>query len=82
MITNITTTGPIISVYKYQEPHGENVSIGINAGAESAINWAMMKINEEARIKELAKQNPTVANAAEALKNAEEQLRVVMALVK
>jgi hypothetical protein len=82
MITDITPTGPFILVYKYQEHHGENVSIGIHAGAESAINWAMMKMNEEACIKELAKQNQTVADAAEALKNAENQLRLVMALVK
>ena len=82
MITNINPNSSFITVSKYQEQHGENVSIGINAGAESAINWAMMKMNEEARIKELANTNPAVADAVLAVKQAEEQLQVVMALVR
>ena len=82
MITNINPSSSFIMINKYQEQHGENVSIGIASTAESAIQWAMAKMSEEQRIKELAKTYPAVANAAEAVKQAEEKLAVVMALVK
>lgn len=81
MITNINPGSSFISVNKYNEQHGENVSIGIASSAESAIHWAIAKMAEEQRIQELARTNPAIADAAEALKKAEEQLRVVVALV-
>lgn len=82
MIANINLSSPFITLSKYQVQHGEDVSIGLDNRAESAIHWAMMKMDEEARIAELARSNPTVADAAQALKTAEEQLRLVMALVR
>ena len=82
MITNINPSSSLIMINKYNEQHGENVSIGMTNSAESAIQWAMIKMSEEQRIAELAKTNTTVADAARALKNAEDQLRMVMALVK
>lgn len=48
---------------------------------QSVLNWARMKMAEEARIRELASKYPTVADALEAVKQAEEQVRVVAALV-
>jgi hypothetical protein len=41
----------------------------------------MQKMAEEARIKELAAKHPTVADALEAVAKAEEQVRIVAALV-
>lgn len=82
MITNINPASAYIMINKYNEQHGENVSIGITNSAEAAIAWAMAKMVEEQRIQELAKTNATVADAANALKQAEEQLRMVVALVK
>lgn len=82
MITNINTNGRFITTSKYHEEHGENVVISLTHAADAIMVWAEMKMLEERRIAELAKTNPTVADAASALKTAEEQLRVVMALVK
>jgi 3-dehydroquinate synthetase len=82
MITNINPTSAYIMINKYNEQHGENVSIGITNSAEAAIQWAMAKMAEEQRIAELARTNPTVADAAQAVKTAEEQLKLVVALVE
>ena len=48
---------------------------------QSILQWARLKIAEEARIRELADKHPTVADAIKAVKHAEEQVRVVAALV-
>ena len=48
---------------------------------QSILAWARGKIAEEARIKELAKTSPAVADALEAVKQAEEQVKIVVALV-
>lgn len=48
---------------------------------QSVINWAEKKMAEEARISELAAKHPTVADALAAVKQAEEQVRIVAALV-
>jgi len=82
MISNINTNGRFMNTSKYREEHGENVTISLTGAADAILVWAEMKMLEERRIAELAITNPTVADAAQALKTAEEQLRVVMALVK
>ena len=82
MIANINPASRSILLNKYQEQHGENVNIGLAQEAEDVLNWARGKMYEEQRIAELARTNATVADAVGALKTAEEQLRVVMALVK
>lgn len=82
MITNINTNGRFIITSKYRGENGENVTISLTQTADAIMVWAEMKMLEERRIAELAKTNPTVADAAQVLKTAEEQLRVVMALVK
>lgn len=82
MITNINTGSPFISVYKYQEQHGENASISLSSEGEAIIAWARTKMMEEQRLERLAKENPSVADAVQAVKLAEEQLKMVVALVK
>jgi len=82
MISNINTNGRFMNTSKYRAKHGENVTISLTGAADAILVWAEMKMLEERRIAELAITNPTVADAAQALKTAEEQLRVVMALVK
>lgn len=56
-------------------------TIELSTDVQLVIKWARMKIDEEARIKELAAKHPTVADALAAVKLAEEQVRVVAALV-
>ena len=82
MITTISISSPYLTRNSYSEQHGENVSMGLSQEAVMAIQWASVKLAEEERIRELAVTNPAVADAANALKTAEEQLRIVMALVK
>jgi hypothetical protein len=60
-------------------PHA---SVGLNGLAEEAIDWAQRQMAEEKRIEALAKKHPTVADALEAVARAEEQLKVVTALVE
>lgn len=55
--------------------NGAYPSIGLSGQAESAINWALVKMSEEHRIAELAKQYP-------AIKDLQEKLDMILALVK
>ena len=56
--------------------------IGMTADAEMALDWAIKKMKEEQRIAELAAKSPTVADALASVKEAQEKLAVVMALVE
>jgi hypothetical protein len=48
---------------------------------QSVVAWAQTKMAEESRLKELAAKHPTVADALEAVRRAEEQVKIVAALV-
>ncbi len=48
---------------------------------QAVVAWATCKIAEETRIKELATRHPSVADAVAAVAQAEEQVRIVAALV-
>lgn len=52
----------------------QNASIGLTSSAESAMNWAIRKMAEEAELKEKMEKYPT-------LKSAYEQFKMVEALV-
>lgn len=56
-------------------------SIELSGEVQAIVNWARMKMAEEARVKELAAKHPTVADALAAVERAEEQVRIVAALV-
>lgn len=55
--------------------------IELTAEVQSVLNWARTKMAEESQLQALAAKHPTVADALEAVKRAEEQVRVVAALV-
>ncbi len=48
---------------------------------QAVVQWAQIKMAEESRLKELAAKHPSVADALQALTRAEEQVRIVAALV-
>lgn len=48
---------------------------------QAVVVWAQGKMAEEARLKELAKQHPSVREALDVLHRAQEQLEIVAALV-
>lgn len=61
---------------------GAYPTVELDLSARAAIRWANEKMAEEERIKELAKTNPALQDAIEALKRAEEQVKIVAALVQ
>lgn len=56
-------------------------TVELSGEVQSVLTWARAKMAEEYRIKELAAKHPSVADALEAVKQAEEQVKVVAALV-
>jgi hypothetical protein len=56
-------------------------TVELNGEVQAILAWARKKIVDEARVQELAAKHPTVADALEAVKQAEEQVRIVAALV-
>jgi hypothetical protein len=48
---------------------------------QAVVVWAQTKMAEETRLKELAAKHPSVADALQAVAKAEEQVRIVAALV-
>jgi len=49
---------------------------------QAVVHWAQAKMVEESRLRELAIKHPTLADALDAVKRAEEQVRIVAALVE
>ena len=56
-------------------------TIDLAPHVQAVVTWAQTKMAEESRIRELAAKHPAVADAVEALKKAEEQVKIVTALV-
>jgi FMN phosphatase YigB (HAD superfamily) len=60
-------------------PHA---SVGLNAEAEQAIDWVRRQMEQEHRLEALAREHPAVADALEAVQQAQERVRIVAALVQ
>jgi hypothetical protein len=56
-------------------------TVELSGDVQSILNWARVKMLEEQRIQELAAKHPSVADALQAVKQAEEQVKIVAALV-
>jgi len=79
------TSGQRLEVYdggSWQELNMPHASIGLNPDAEAAIEWAQRQMTEEKRLEVLAKEHPSVADAMEAVRQAQERVRIVAALVQ
>jgi hypothetical protein len=61
---------------------GGDVSIDLSPNVRAIIDWAGRKMDEERQWKEMAEKNPTIQDAYNKFKQAEEQLKIVQALVK
>ena len=59
-----------------------HVNVGLNAEAELLLDWAKKKRDEEIEIDLLAAANPTVKNLLEQIKEKEDQIQMVMTLIK
>jgi hypothetical protein len=79
------TSGQRMEVYdgnSWVELNMPHVSVGLNADAEAAIEWAQRQMAEEKRLEALAKEHPAMADALEAVEAAQERIRIVAALVQ
>jgi hypothetical protein len=56
--------------------------IELDGVTQEAIHWVRRKMTEEKRLEELAKTYPSVADAVDAVRLAEQQLKTVVALCK
>jgi len=64
----------------WQQLHSAHPMIALTSDAETLLDWARAKRDEEWRIAELAAKHPTVADALGAVREAEQQLKTVVAL--
>lgn len=61
---------------------GSQVGIDLTHQAKQVLVWAHTKMNEEARMQELARQHPAVAEALMLVRHAEERLQIVVSLTE
>jgi uncharacterized radical SAM superfamily protein len=57
-------------------------TVGLSTDAESILDWAKKKRDEEIEIDLLAADNPTIKNLLEQIKEKEDQIQMVMTLIK
>jgi hypothetical protein len=57
-------------------------TVGLTDRAETAIDWAMKKMEEEREARAMAEQYPAVADALNAVWESEQQLKTVVALCR
>jgi len=77
--------GSTLEVYDgsvWQTISGAIATVGMNANAESAIDWAMKKMAEEKEFELLAGNHPAIKIALENLNKAQEQLKATVILSK
>ena len=59
---------------------GGGSSVGLSSDAEHAISWVLKKMEQERAAQDLAQKHPAVADAIDAVRLAEQQLKTVVAL--
>ena len=57
-------------------------TVGLAGPAETAIDWALDKMEQEKEARRMAEQYPAVADAMGAVREAEQQLKMVVALCR
>lgn len=57
-------------------------TIELQPHVQAVVAWAQTKMHEETRLKELAAKHPSVADALAAVDQAQEQVRIIAALVE
>lgn len=61
---------------------GGSATVNLSANAISILKWAEQKMLEEAERNELAKTNPAIKDLMNQIKDKEEQMKMVMTLIK
>jgi flagellar hook-basal body complex protein FliE len=62
--------------------NGGATQITLDGVTLESLQWVRRKMTEEKRLEELAKSHPSVADAVDAVRSAEQQLQTVVALCK
>ena len=57
-------------------------TVGLTSEAESLLDWARKKRNEEMELEALASTNPTIKDLLDTIKQKEEQIQIVRTLIK
>lgn len=63
-------------------PLGGTANVGLSPEAEEIMNWARKKMQEEKEARRMAEEYPAVADAIGAVREAEQQLKTVVALCR
>jgi hypothetical protein len=66
----------------WRELNMTHASIGLTTEAESLLDWARDKRNQEMQIEALSKSNPTIADLVEQRKNLDHKIKMVQILIK
>lgn len=66
----------------WQQIGNSYATVGLTPDAETAINWVLTKMHEEADLKKLSDEHPAVKAAYENFRRAEQQLKATIILSK
>jgi len=66
----------------WRELNTSHASIGLTPEAESLLDWAREKRNQEMQIEALSKSNPTIADLVEQKKNLDHKIKMVRNLIQ
>lgn len=66
----------------WQSLYGSVATVNLTDEAQDLLDWAKTKRHEEQQLLELAKTHPAVQEALNAVQRAQEQVKIVTALVK
>lgn len=72
----------VYSGYSWVPISEQTVAVGLNPEAKAALDWAKKKMNHEKDIDLLASMNGSVRDALAQVTKAQEQLDIIVALVK
>jgi uncharacterized radical SAM superfamily protein len=64
------------------ELNTSHASVGLTPEAESALDWAIKKKNEDMVLENLAKSNPTIADLINQKKELDDKIKMVQTLMK
>ena len=64
------------------EINSSHASVGLTPDAESALDWAKRKLNEELALEQKAKDNPAIADLLRQRNTIDEQIKVIEILTK
>lgn len=81
----INTTTRELEVYtgtQWQRVPNQSLHVDLTPDANEALDWAIRQVRQEREAQQLARTNPSVRSALEAVKSAQEHLSIIITLSK